>query len=351
MKNKAYYKAKKRLINITVSLVAGLILYYFIWFTQTQKIVLPQTGAQTLLIATETHNNVRETILQALAKAEKSIVILIYSLSDKQIIRSINQKADEGIPVKIICDADASNNIEQKISPKIHLIKRYGKGLMHLKLIVIDDMQTWIGSANLTGDSLTQNGNLVMAMDSPELAAFVTAKANSMTEIENTNAFTYRMFNIGGQPLEFWFLPDNQKASIRIKDLIRSAKKSIRVAMFTWTRYDFANAIIDARLRGVNVEVAMDNNQRNSSDSKVPDILLQAGIPACVNKGRSLLHHKFLYIDNSTLVNGSANWTRKAFSENDDCFIVLHNLDEQQQKQMDEIWKIIQRNACNLGGL
>lgn len=345
---KAYYRAKRRLINLTATLIAGLILSYIVWFLQTREVVLPKTGEPALLLSTETHNHVRGAISQALDEAQKSILVLIYALSDKHIIHTLNRKANEGIDVKIICDANASTYIEQKLSPKIHLIKRYGKGLMHLKLIVIDGKQTWIGSANLTGDSLTRNGNLVMAMDSPEVAAFVTEKANSMDEVSNSQPFPHRNFNIGGQLLEFWFLPDNPDASIRIKDLMRSAKKSIRIAMFAWTRYDFANVVVDARLRGVNVEVAMDNNQRNSTESKVPEILLRAGISACVNKGRNLLHHKFLYIDNSTLVNGSANWTRKAFSENDDCFIVLHNLNEQQQRQMDELWKVIQRTACDI---
>lgn len=67
--------------------------------------------------------------------------------------------------------------------------------------------------------------------------------------------------------------------------------------------------------------------------SKVKISLSQGGGP--------LLHHKFLYVDNTTLVNGSANWTRDAFYKNDEIFLVIHNLDQVQQKQMENLWNVI----------
>ena len=43
-------------------------------------------------------------------------------------------------------------------------------------------------------------------------------------------------FKADSTDLELWVLPEDRDASKRIIELIRSAKKTIQVAMFTWTR-------------------------------------------------------------------------------------------------------------------
>ena len=51
-----------------------------------------------------------------------------------------------------------------------------------------------------------------------------------------------------------------------------------------------------------------------------------------------LLHHKFILIDDQTLLVGSANWTKAAFYKNSDCFLILHNLTDDQKTFMNRLW-------------
>ncbi len=82
--------------------------------------------------------------------------------------------------------------------------------------------------------------------------------------------------------------------------------------MFTWTRMDFAHAVIEAANRGISVDVVIDSNQGKGASSRIVDLFKNSKVNVALSQGGPLLHHKFLYIDNNLLVNGSANWTRDA---------------------------------------
>ena len=218
---------------------------------------------------------------------------------------------------------------------------------MHQKILVIDKAQVWIGSANMTGESLRMHANLVAGMESPALAAMIDEKAGGFEEVGcNSKKISHRDFLMGDQKVEMWFLPDDRTAIQRIKALIEGARKTIRVAMFTWTRRDFAQSLIDASKRGVKVEVVLDYNSSQGSSANIMKFLIQKGLHVRLSQGSALFHHKFMLVDETTLVNGSANWTKAAFTQNDDCFLVIHDLNKEQRMQMGTLWTEIVRDSA-----
>ncbi|MCE5319083.1 MAG: phospholipase D-like domain-containing protein [Parachlamydia sp.] len=308
---------------------------------------LPKSDQPPSLYFTPGQNDLQLTLSTAIDKAQHSVLLIIYTLTDRKIIHSLNERCAAGIPVRIVCNGKDSHKLKERLDPRIQLVRRFGPCLMHQKILVIDNRQVWIGSANMTGESLQLHSNLVTGMESPALASLIDEKASSMQEVGcNSRRFPHQEFLMGGQKLEMWFLPDNREAVNRIKSLIASAKKTIRVAMFTWTRRDFAQAIVEAYKRGVKVEVVLDYNQSKGASATIMKFLIQRGIAVRLGQGAGLFHHKFLWIDGTTLVNGSANWTGNGFTQNDDCFIVLHDLSEEQRKSMEELWKgVLQGSA------
>jgi cardiolipin synthase A/B len=194
------------------------------------------------------------TFTSAINNAKESILLVVYSLTDPDVIASLKQKSEEGIPIKVICDAKASPYIDSKLGSKIETTRRFGPGLMHQKILVVDKKQTWIGSANMTPESLKMHGNLVAAIDSPLLAEEVIAKAHTLNVEGQGSPFPHFDLTIGEQSLELWFLPDNKDAVARLKKLIQTAEKTIRIAMFTWTRHDLAQEVIAAKKRGLMLE-------------------------------------------------------------------------------------------------
>lgn len=337
---------KRKPQNIFFSLFFILFLGLVFWtqesLSQTQ---LPEPGEPPKLYSNQTRDDLKQTFCAAIDSAQQSVMLIIYGLTDPDIIESLKRKSEQGIPVHVVCDAKASPYIDKKLGPGIHTVRRFGPGLMHQKLLVIDDHQNWIGSANMTTDSLRMHGNLVSAIDSVALARLIKTKGETLNEEGRETPLPHETFQVNDQELEMWFLPDCKGAVKRLRDLICSAKKTIKVAMYTWTRYDMAHAVIAAAKRGVQTEVVIDNSSGKGTSSKVVALLKKNGIPVSLSQGPGLLHHKFLYIDGNTLVNGSANWTKNAFSNNDDCFFVLHDLNAEQHDQMEDLWNIIRTES------
>lgn len=342
-------KKKKRIKSLSlqkvlVGLLIALLLCAFEWvFEKKSSIQHPHENDKPAeLYANQTRDDLRQVFLQGINESNQCITLIIYTLSDPVIIKALKGKAENGINVQVICDAKASPKISQKLGPKVKIHKHISKGLMHQKILVVDKYKTWIGSANMTSESLRMHGNLITVFNSPEMASVITEKAEKtlfpkdLTFLEN-----HHEFFIGGQRVELCFFPEDSYGVDRLTQLIRSAQKTIRIAMFTWTRTDLAQEVTDANQRGVKAEVVVDYHSGKGASSKIVQFLLQKNIPVCLSQGNGLLHHKFMYIDNKILVNGSANWTKAAFTKNEDCYIILHDLTEQQKEFLERLWKVI----------
>lgn len=320
----------------------GLLLLGLFWISDTLTAVrLPSSNEPAEFYANQLQDDLRNTTLAAIKEAKQSILLIIYSLTDDGVITCLREKSIEGVDVRVICDAKASPNVVSRLGSKVNVIRRMTIGLMHQKILVIDEAKVWIGSANMTGESLRFHGNLIAAMHCPEMAAHIKAKAQTMNEYDQGPCFPHREFSIGGQKVELWFFPDDKHGVQRLVELIRTAKKTIRVAMFTWTRSDLAKEIIAAKQRGIDTQVVIDNQQGKGAGAAIVKQLFKAGVPVGLSQGSALLHHKFLYIDGEILVNGSANWTKAAFTKNDDCFIIIQNLTKKQKMHLDGLWKVI----------
>lgn len=326
-----------------VSVIVGLVLYGFYSVVDTLSSVrLPQSDQPAELYSNQARDDLRNTFSLAIDQAKQSVILVVYTLTDSKIIEALKKKAEAGIDVFVVYDLNASPAwVGKKLGKKVHAIKRDGRGLMHQKLLVIDETQAWIGSANMTTESLKMHGNLITAINSAPVAQMIAEKAKSLKPTTRTGTFPHRDFLLGSQKMELWFLPDNPDGVDRILDLVNKATTSIKIAMFTWTRRDFAQAVIAAHQRGVNVEVAMDINSGKGASAEVVALLCQAGIPLSFSRGNALLHYKMMIVDDHILVNGSANWTKAAFTQNDDCFIILQDLTEAQLKMLQGLWDVI----------
>lgn len=324
------------LIKIAFALLAFTLFCCFLFVIPKEQ-PLPTPDAPAALYETR-NDNLKALVIQAIRQANSSVLLIIYSLRDRDVIEALHQKAEEGVDVTVICDAKASKDVAKPLGKKVNILRRYSEGLMHQKILVIDEAQVWIGSANLTQESLDHHHNLITAFVSPDIAQTITHKASLFKEYGPCEPVKTCCAQVGGQQISFGLLPDEKAGVKHIRSLIQSAKKTIKVAMFTFTRFDFAKDLVDAHNRGVEVAVALDRGMSKGAGQKVAAYLKKNGIPLYISEGKALLHHKFAYIDNSTLINGSANWTKAAFTQNEDCFMILYELTPNQSASMDSLW-------------
>ena len=309
----------------------------YLWAT---KVDLPTKAEPVRFYSAQKRQDLRETFVKAIEGADRSVTLVIFSMRDAAVIRALNQKAGAGVDVRVVYDSGSAANLDRALSPKIKKVRRNPRGISHQKILIVDGERVFAGSANMTTASLKYWGNLVNGFWSPELAEWLGKRIGRMAAF---NAMTgeARAFDVGGQKLDFWLLPNPDQGPEKIKELIRAAEKTLRIAMFTWTREDFADEVIDAYHRGVDVEVVIDKQSGRGASRNIVKKLAESGVPLYAGRGEELLHFKMMIIDDKILVNGSANWTKSAFYRNDDCFFILRPLTEKQKKYLKALWDVV----------
>jgi phosphatidylserine/phosphatidylglycerophosphate/cardiolipin synthase-like enzyme len=296
----------------------------------------PHLGEPAELFSNQVRDDLRSYYLAAIDRAESSILVTTYTMTDFKIIEGLRKKSERGVSVKVICDPEACpKDIDERLGPKVERIYSVEKGLLHRKILIIDGKEVWLGSANLTRDSFRVHGNLVVALNDAELAEEIRLR------LEEKRA-KKQLFLVGGQDVELWFTPYDREATERLKQLIRSAKKTIKVAMFTFTRRDLAFELIQAYKKGIDVQVVIDGNSGKGAGKAIVNLLEREGVPVFLSQGTQLLHHKMMIVDDDILVNGSANWTLAAFTKNADCFLVISDLNEAQKHKLNRLWNVIE---------
>ncbi len=110
----------------------------------------------------------------------------------------------------------------------------------------------------------------------------------------------------------------------KIIDSINNAKKSIYLAIYELTNRKITQALIDANNRGVELEIITDDQTLKSSTEFKK--LSNSGIEIYTDSDKySLMHNKFLIIDNKKVWSGSGNYTYYSFYRNYENYIEIDN--------------------------
>ncbi len=331
-----FAKSLRRLLIVSSFFLAAL---FTGWLSKAATLVeFPSSEEPAQLYSNQIGDDLHLLFCEALAMAKQSLYLEMYSITDPDIISILKNQALQHKQIAIIADKSASPALKKKIgSTALQSITNFqlyeGKGLMHRKIVIIDQDLVLLGSTNFTKASLNMHDNLVLAIREQSLAHFCQ---NSRPP----------WFYSKGQ-ITAWKLPESGKEAIEtLCSFLSTAKKTIRVAMFTFTHQRLAEELIKAHQRGVDVQVALDHYTREGSSKKVANRLIANGIPLFISQGVQLLHHKWALID-ETLVTGSANWTQSAFHRNKDLLLAITPLNKQQRDTMLKLWKTIRTQAIN----
>lgn len=294
-------------------------------------------GGLPCLYSCQAGDHLQDTLISAIKSSKKSVLLMIYTLKDAKIIQALNDQAKK-VKVQVIYDAEASEGVDKLLVRSIKKVPRISTGLMHLKILMIDSHDVWLGSANMTRESLKNNANLFAHIDHPDFSSAIQSKCDQICKGSYEKPIPPQVIKIKKQQIELRFLPDDKTAVDKLKKMIQTAKKTVQVAMFTFTREDLAESLIEARDRGVKVEVVIDKGTAINASKKIVALLQKKKIPVVLCDKGGLMHHKFVLIDDKTLAHGSANWTKAAFEKNDDYIMIMTNLSAPQKKVIHAVW-------------
>ena len=120
----------------------------------------------------------------------------------------------------------------------------------------------------------------------------------------------------------------------------RSARRSVDFCVFTLSDDRIANEVLAAHTRGVALRFITDNDKETDSGSDVTR-LRAAGVPTVVDRTDAHMHHKFAIFDGKWLLNGSYNWTRSAYTYNEENLVATNDatLVRQFQGAFDQLWR------------
>jgi len=132
---------------------------------------------------------------------------------------------------------------------------------------------------------------------------------------------------------------------------IEGAKKSISVAMYTFTDGSLAEALVKRSMDGIEVRVLLDDRAAGSSYSKARNLTgEESEVRLARHRAVGLddddfsvpphFHHKFCIVDEKTVITGSYNWTWGAETRNNEDLLVLEipDLARRYSEHFEKLW-------------
>jgi phosphatidylserine/phosphatidylglycerophosphate/cardiolipin synthase-like enzyme len=334
-------------VYVTESNSSGNILVYF--NTMVNEQLADETDAKYIIDA------MADTLSAYINKAEESIDLCIYNFDNSTIRDALNAANERGLKIRVItCGSTSHSSIYDLSSiPFLERPEISDGGIMHNKFAIFDGNSSdankvwlWSGSTNLTQAQLTYDANNMIFIQDQSLAKTYEIEFEEMwgstgeqADAENarfgedkTNNTPHELI-IGGSRVECYFSPSDN-TNQKLIDAIETADYSLGVQTMLITRSDLANAIVDAKDRGAEVNVITDSE---SSNTETVNSILSSELAADKyifdDTVGGLLHHKMAIIDvteetsDPQVITGSHNWSNAANDENDENTLIIHNAD------------------------
>jgi len=137
------------------------ILIVYIIFLNAKDIIyfLPEDG-----------NKAEKNIAFLISHAHENIDIAMYSFTNTKFLKALKIAARRGVKIRIVADRNSNSNqrffsivprLKKLRNIRVHLLSGRGhgkyKGIMHIKLLIVDDRVVAFGSANYTYSAFHKN--------------------------------------------------------------------------------------------------------------------------------------------------------------------------------------------------
>ena len=155
---------------------------------------------------------------------------------------------------------------------------------------------------------------------------------------------------VGEMVVQACFSPAGKCSSLIIRE-IQQAKKELLVAVYAFTSDELAAAVVQAKKRGLAVQVVIDRdfdagNERSKGKfleaQEVPVRRIAAIKSTPVEKEAGLMHQKFAVLDRNAIFTGSYNWTHAAERFNDENLLFFRDagpLAEEYRRIFLQLWE------------
>jgi phosphatidylserine/phosphatidylglycerophosphate/cardiolipin synthase-like enzyme len=286
-------------------------------------------------------NGIDQYVQPLIDNASKTIDVTSFDLNLPSLVNSLAAASKRGVKVRVVYDGTNGNHELENAATHnqpfdaIKTLKAAGvslvdggrdNGLMHDKMIIVDQKALFMGSWNLSYNDTFRNNNNLLRITDPKLIANYQAKFDELFVDKNFGTHAkvkvpYPSLLIGGDKVENYFSPEDGVMD-KLVSYVQGAKKSVHFMIFTFTDETLATAMINQSKAGLDVQGVIEN--RGASQGAMP-ILYCANVPVRTDGNKYTMHHKVIIIDGQTVITGSFNFTKSADTVNDDNVLIIHN--------------------------
>lgn len=273
--------------------------------------------------------------IRAINASRKSIDIAIYSITLKEMPKAILEAKDRGVKVRMLIDQfhvypKMSAQIEDLIEGGIEIRILRGTrdyGVMHNKIGIFDKEMVTTGSYNWTFSATFFNHENMFITKEPVYTDGFKSYWNWMWDHSNTlkqgpqDAVPVGYFGkpphddnpvmeLNGLKVPAYIFSPGSNSEERLAEIIGAAKKTVDAVTFTFSSRILADAVIDAKNRGVKVRFLTDKDL--GKGSWAAKLVYDGGVEMKWRKGRTdkgAMHNKFVILDGKILETGSYNWS------------------------------------------
>lgn len=237
-----------------------------------------------------------------------------------------------GVAVRAVIESDnlGEPEVQDLIEAGIPVVDDRRPGMMHNKFVIIDRLEVFTGSMNLTLNGTYRSDNNLIHIRSADIAEDYLTEFEEMFEQYKfgpgspSNA-PHPVITLDDSRLEVYFSPDDGTQN-HLLDLIVEADQSIYFLAYAFTSEELADALIERYQEGIKVSGVVDENQAANADSQF-ETLLASGISVRLDGNPHSMHHKVLLIDGKIVVTGSYNFSNNAELRNDENTLIIYNSD------------------------
>jgi phosphatidylserine/phosphatidylglycerophosphate/cardiolipin synthase-like enzyme len=102
------------------------------------------------------------------------------------------------------------------------------------------------------------------------------------------------------------------------------ARREVLVQAYSFTSREISQALIDAKMRGVHVEIILDHSNEKEPHTELP-FLIEQGLAPLVDHEHAIAHNKVMIVDERTVLTGSFNFTHQAEKSNAENLVILRH--------------------------
>lgn len=270
-------------------------------------------------------------LAEAIDQTRSTIDAALYDLNLWSVRNALIRAHQRGVVVQIVLEEDSGDRseVQELIQAGIPVVYDQAEGLMHNKFFILDGIEIWTGSMNMTVNGAYRHLNNLVRVRSSRLAENYTEEFYEMFQDgyfgENTILNTpHSDLTIDGIRIETYFSPDDSPAA-RIMGLILDAQKSIAFMVYSFTSDGIGDALLYQDSQGIEVRGVLDAYQNSAGLGGEYQRLRDYGLDVFLDTHPEKLHHKVIIIDESIVITGSYNLTRSAEIRNDENILIIHD--------------------------